>query len=172
MWDPKTDQVFYGDAYDRTVGALQELSKRAEASQLAILLEPIWNMFLLSPLEMRNLIDQVASPSCGVLLDTGNVALYGFPEQWIRILSLRVREIHMKDFRRHVGNINGFVPLLAGDVNWPAVTSAARTAGFNGFWIAEQLPYAWYGDAILKHTSYAMDRILTEGAGRAGEDAF
>jgi hexulose-6-phosphate isomerase len=125
-----------------------------------MLIEPIWNMFLLSPLEMRRLVDEVSSPCCGVLLDTGNVTLYGFAEQWMRALGRRVREIHMKDFRRSAGNVSGFVPLLAGDVNWPAVTAAARQTGFRGYWTAEQFPYAHYGDAILRHTAVAMDRIL------------
>ncbi len=160
MWDATTDQVDYCDAYERTLSALRRLTEAAEKLKVAMLVEPIWNMFLLSPLEMRQLIDDVGSPFCGVLLDTGNVTLYGFAEQWIRILGDRIREIHMKDFRRQVGNVDGFVPLLAGDVNWPQVTVAARDSGFEGYWIAEQFPYAHHGDVILQHTFEAMNRIL------------
>lgn len=162
MWEASTDRVPYEDAYQRTLDCLRELAPKAEAMGLAMLVEPIWNMFLLSPLEMRDLIDEAGSRSCGVLLDTGNVTLWGFAEQWIRILGHRTREIHMKDFRRQVGNIHGFVPLLAGDVNWPAVTAAAREAGFSGFWIAEQFPYLYHGDTILEHTVLAMNRILAD----------
>lgn len=170
MWDSKTDQLFYEDAYQRSVVSLREIAEHAEKLNLIMLVEPIWNMFLLSPLEMRCLIDEVGRPSCGVLLDTGNVTLFGFAEQWIRILGSRIQEIHMKDFRRQVGNVSGFVPLLAGDVNWPAVTSAARAVNFSGYWIAEQFPYLHHGDAILQHTSYAMDRILAAGeVGLSGE---
>ncbi len=161
QWDAATDVVFYEDAYLRTLECLRELSADAEKLGAQILVEPIWNMFLLSPLEMRGLIDAVASPACGVLLDTGNVTLVGFAEHWIRILAGRIREIHLKDFRRQVGNVNGFVPLLAGDVNWTAVTAAARRTGFSGYWIAEQFPYAQHGDLILEHTAAAMDRILS-----------
>jgi hexulose-6-phosphate isomerase len=160
QWDPATDQVDYEDAWERTLEALRELAPRAECFGAPILLEPVWNMFLLSPLEMRRLVDEVNSPACGVLLDTGNVTLFGFAEQWIRVLGRRVREIHLKDFRRQAGNLQGFVPLLSGDVNWPAVTAAARQAGYEGFWIAEQFPYAHHGDAVLRHTAEAMDRIL------------
>lgn len=160
MWDPSTSPVPYEDAYQRTLECLCSLTAKAESLDVAMLLEPIWNMFLLSPLELRDLVDGVASPSCGILFDTGNVTLWGFAEQWIEILGKRIREIHMKDFRRQVGNIHGFVPLLAGDVNWPAVTSAARATGFRGFWIAEQFPYLYHGDLILNHTALAMDRIL------------
>lgn len=167
MWEASSDQVPYEDAYQRTLESLHELATNAEELNLAMLVEPIWNMFLLSPLELRNLIDEVGSPSCGVLLDTGNVALWGFAEQWIRILGLRIREIHMKDFRRQVGNIHGFVPLLAGDVNWPAVTAAARAVNFSGFWIAEQFPYLYHGETILDHTLLAMERILGSSSERS-----
>ena len=160
MWDVATDQVNYCDAYERTRSALQKLSAQAEALEVSLMVEPIWNMFLLSPLEMRGLIDEVGSPNCGVLLDTGNVTLCGFAEQWIHILGARIREIHMKDFLRQVGNINGFVPLLAGDVDWPAVAAAARAVSFEGYWIAEQFPYTHHGDIILEHTLTAMERIL------------
>ncbi len=160
VWDAATDQVYYEDAYNRTIGALRTLAPVAERLGVLILVEPIWNMFLWSPLEMRTLIDALDSPNCGVLLDTGNVTLFGFAEQWIRVLGPRIREIHLKDFRRAVGTVHGFVPLLSGDVNWPAVTAAADVAGFDGFWIAEQFPYAHHGDAILRQTSDAMDRIL------------
>jgi L-ribulose-5-phosphate 3-epimerase len=162
MWDPSTDRVNYDDAYQRTLECLRTLAIKAESLDLVLLLEPIWNMFLLSPLEVRNLVDEVGSHSCGVLFDTGNVTLWGFAEQWIRVLGKRIREIHMKDFRRQVGNIHGFVPLLAGDVDWPAVTDAARKSGFEGFWIAEQFPYVHHGNLILEHTVSAMSRILTD----------
>jgi hexulose-6-phosphate isomerase len=162
MWDAATDSVFYEDAYERTLSALRELVAPGEKLGVTMMVEPIWNMFLLSTLEMRQLIDAVGSPRCGVLLDTGNVTLYGFAEQWIQILGTRIREIHLKDFRRQVGNISGFVPLLAGDVNWPAVTAAARAVRFEGYWIAEQFPYTHHGDVILQHTSESMNRILSD----------
>jgi L-ribulose-5-phosphate 3-epimerase len=170
MWDPKTDQVDYEAAWERTLDALRQLAPCAAERRQMILVEPVWNMFLLSPLELRGLIDETASQWCGVLLDTGNVTLFGFAEQWMRILGQRVKEIHLKDFRRQAGNLNGFVPLLAGDVNWPALRDEARGCGFSGFWIAEQFPYATHSDAVLEMTSLAMDRILglDEGGGREG----
>ena len=165
MWDPATDQVDYEHAWERTLSALRQLAPRAEDAGVTMLLEPVWNMFLLSPLEMRRLVDETGSARCGVLLDTGNVTLFGFAEQWIRILGPRLREMHLKDFRRQVGSIHGFVPLLAGDVDWVAVAAAARTAGFSGYWIAEQFPYPHHGEAAIVHASTAMDRILGRSGG-------
>jgi hexulose-6-phosphate isomerase len=171
MWDPATDQVCYADAYRRTVEGLTQLAVAAESLGVNIDVEPIWNMFLLSPLEIRDLVDEVGSGMCGVLLDTGNVTAFGFAEQWLRILGGRVREIHLKDYRRQVGTIHGFVPLLAGDVNWPDLVAAALETRFSGYWIAEQFPYRHHGDAILNHTSDAMDRILTAGPLAASVDS-
>ena len=78
MWDPATDQVCYADAYRRTVEGLTKLAMTAESLGVSMDVEPIWNMFLLSPLEIRDLVDEVGSGMCGVLLDTGNVTA------WIR----------------------------------------------------------------------------------------
>ena len=159
-WDPSVRPVRYDLAYDRLRGSLQSLAPTAEEFNVPVLIENIWNMFLLSPLEMRQLIDEVASPHVGVLFDTGNVVQFGFPEQWIRILGTRIKEIHLKDFRRAVGTVSGFVSLLEGDVNWHEVMAVLDEIRYDGFLTAEVFPYAQYGEAVLVHTSQAMDRLM------------
>ena len=159
-WNPQARPVRYDLAYDRTRQALTELAPVAESLGVTILVENIWNKFLLSPLEVRSLIDEVASPRVGVLLDTGNLIAFGYPEQWIRILGPRIKEVHLKDFRESVGTVGGFVNLLEGDVNWPEVIAALQEIGYGGFLTAEVFPYRHHGDAILRHTSESIDRIL------------
>lgn len=159
-WDPQARPVPYDLAYDRTRQALTELAPAAESLGVSILVENIWNKFLLSPLEVRTLLDEVASPRVGWLLDTGNLIAFGYPEQWICILGPRIKEVHLKDFRESVGGVGGFVGLLEGDVNWPAVIAALEEVGYGGFLTAEVFPYRHHGDAILRHTSESMDRIL------------
>jgi L-ribulose-5-phosphate 3-epimerase len=159
-WDPSVRPVRYDLAYDRLRSCLQTLAPVAEHLGRAILIENIWNMFLLSPLEMRSLIDEVASPQVGVLFDTGNVVQFGFPEQWIRILGMRIKEVHLKDFRRAVGTVSGFVSLLEGDVNWPDVMAALHEIRYDGFLTAEVFPYTHHGDTVLAHTSATMDRLM------------
>ncbi len=159
-WDPKTKPVRYDLAYERTRAGLAELAADAERLGVSILVENIWNKFLLSPLEMRGLIDAIGSPRIGALLDTGNVLAFGYPEQWIRILGPRIMELHLKDYRESVGGVDGFVGLLEGDVNWPEVVAALDEIGYDGFLTAEVFPYHHHGDAILRHTSQSMDRIL------------
>jgi L-ribulose-5-phosphate 3-epimerase len=152
--------VQYEDAYHRTLEALTILSREANQTGVNIHIENIWNMFLLSPLEMRQMVDQVGSESVGVLLDVGNVLQFGFPEQWIRILGSRIREVHLKDFRRSVGTVEGFVPLLSGDANWPEIMRALHEVGYQGYLIAEAFPYDTYGDTLLAHLSASMDRLM------------
>jgi hexulose-6-phosphate isomerase len=159
-WDPRAAPVRYDQAYERLQASLHALAPCAEALRTVILIENIWNMFLLSPLEMRQLIDDVASPHVGVLFDTGNVVQFGFPEQWIRILGRRIREVHLKDFRRAVGSIAGFVSLLEGDVNWEQVMAALADTGYEGYLTAEVFPYPHHGDTVLAHTSETMDRLM------------
>jgi len=164
-WDPSVTPIPYDQAYERTRDGLLAVASEAERLQTPVLIENVWNRFLLSPLETRNLIDEVGSDCVGALFDTGNVVLTGYPEQWIRILGPRVREVHFKDFRANVGGIDGFVQLLEGDVNWPEVTAALREVGFDGIVTAEMFPYQHHGDTVLSHTSASMDAIL----GRTGK---
>jgi len=159
-WDPSAKPVRYDLAYERTRQGLAELVPDAERLGVSILVENIWNKFLLSPLEFRTLIDEIGSPHVGMLLDTGNLIAFGYPEQWIRILGRRIKEVHLKDYRESVGGVCGFVGLLEGDVNWPEVIAALEEIGYDGFLTAEVFPYRHHGDAVLQHTSQSMDRIL------------
>lgn len=159
-WDPECKPVQYDVAYQRTKEGLTELAPTAEKLGVAILIENVWNMMLLSPMELKGLVDEIGSKRVGVLFDTGNVIQFGYPEQWIRILGERIQEVHLKDFRRAVGTIEGFVGLLEGDVNWPEVMKALQKIKYDGFLTAEMFPYKHHGDTILEHTSLSMDKIM------------
>ena len=154
--------IDYDVAYERSLEALIELAPYAESKQVYIGLENIWNKFLLSPLEMRNFIDEIASEWVGAFLDTGNIMLYGYPEHWIRVLGHRIKKIHFKDYRRDVGGLAGFVDLLAGDVDWVKVRQALLDIGYDGWINAEMCPiYKNYSDQIVYNTSASIDRILS-----------
>ena len=151
----------YADVYARSMDALQELKSYAEACKVEIGLENVWNKFLLSPMEMRDFIDKLDSPYIGSYLDIGNVLYSGYPEQWVRILGDRIKKVHFKDYRIDAGGLHGFVDLLAGDVNYPAVVDALRAVGYNGWVTAEMIPnYKYHTETIIYNTSNAMDAIL------------
>lgn len=158
---PGSGVVPYAEAYERVREALSELAPFAESHRVSIGIENVWNKFLLSPLEMRDLIDAVGSDFVGAYFDVGNVMLTGFPEHWIAILGSRIKKVHFKDFRCEVGGLAGFVDLLAGDVNFPQVVKALADIGYDDYVIAEMIPrYKHHSAQIIYNTSGAMDAIL------------
>lgn len=133
----------YDAVYDRALEALAEASAWAEASGVKIAVENVWNRFLLSPLEFRDFLDRIQSPWVGAYFDVGNVVAWGYPEQWIRILGQRIYRVHVKDFQRAVGTMDGFTHLFDGDVDWAAVMASLADTGYldEGFLTAEVPPY-------------------------------
>jgi len=157
FFKPDAPAVPYDVVWKRSLEALQELAPFAEKAGVAIGVENVWNKFLLSPLEMRSFVDEIKSDYVGVYFDVGNVILFGYPEQWIRILGDRIKRVHIKDFKRSVATAQGFCDLLEGDVNWPQVMKALKEIGYDGYITAEMMP--WRPD-LLDVTSKAMDKIL------------
>ncbi len=158
---PGCEIVPYDESYDRSMRLLKRLAGEAEKRKVTICVENVWNKFLLSPLEMKAFIDDIGSNYVQAYFDVGNVLLTGYPEHWIRILGKRIKRVHFKDFRKSVGNINGFVDLLEGDVNWKEVMKAFKEIGYDGYATAEMMPpYPHAPEALIRNTSLAMDYIL------------
>ena len=160
-WDPNIPKVRYDDAYARVTECFGELIPDAEAAGVAICAENVWNRLLLSPMEMAAFVDQFDSQWVRAYFDVGNCVYNGYPEDWIRVLGTRIKRVHIKDFRRSIGNINGFVDLLSGDVDWPEVMRALGEVGYDGPITAEMIPpYRYYPEVLIENTSRAMDAIL------------
>jgi L-ribulose-5-phosphate 3-epimerase len=158
---PEAGIIPYDIAYDRSLIAMTELAPLAEEYQVNIGIEHVWNKFLLSPLEMRDFIDKIGSKYLGAYFDVGNVLLYGFPEQWVRILGFRIKAVHFKDFKTQVATLEGFCPLLYGDVNWSEVMHAFREIKYQGYVTAELFPPKQHPDQMIFDTAAAMNRIVT-----------
>ncbi len=153
--------LHYDVAYQSGLELYRKMGPMAAEYGINIGVENVWNKFLTSPLEFARFIDEIDHPSVGAYFDVGNVLLFGFPEQWIRILAGRIVAVHIKDFRTAVGNLDGFVDLLEGDVAWDAVIDALRGIGYDGPVTAEMMPpYKHYPMRLLEATSNAMDSIL------------
>lgn len=158
---PELGVVPYETVYNRSLEAIKELASEAERLQVKLCVENVWNNFLLSPVEMRDYIDKIGSPWVKVYFDVGNVVKFGYPEHWITALGDRIGSIHFKDFRRASENLSGFVDLLAGDVNYPAVMDALNSVGYDSWVTAEMVPpYTYYPRTIVYNTSRSMDAIL------------
>lgn len=160
-WEPEAEVVEYETAYRRAQESLGQLVDLADKLRVEIGLENVWNKFLLSPLEMRGFIDEMHHPKVVSYFDVGNVLISGYPEQWIRILGDRIKKVHVKDFKTGIGNLTGFVNLLHGDVNWPAVVAALQDIGYQGYLTAEIMPpYRYHPERMIRDIAGALDCIL------------
>jgi len=138
---PDAEVISYDVCYERASEAVKQILPTAEKTGVTMCIENVWNKFLLSPLEMRRFIDSFSSKMVGAYFDIGNVLLTGYPEQWIRILGKRIKRVHVKDFTRSVGTVEGFVDLLEGDVDFQSVKEALADIGYDGYVTAELLPF-------------------------------
>lgn len=153
--------IQYDVAVQRVEDAMRDLVPVAEKHKVAMGIENVWNKMFLSPLEARNFVDKLGSEYLGWFFDVGNVLQFGMPEQWIRILGKRIKKVHVKDFRRAVATLDGFVDLLEGDVDWPEVMKALREVGYDDYLIAEMIPYYTHApETRVANTSLAMDKIM------------
>ncbi len=160
---PGSETVPYDQAWIRATQFIRAALPRAEKTRVRLCVENVWNKFLLSPLEMRQFIAQFDSEWVGSYFDVGNTLATGYPEHWIPILDRAIRRVHLKDYRRAVGSVDGFVELLSGDVNWPAVMAALRGIKYDGWLTAEMIPpvpfYKHAPDTLVYNTSRALDAL-------------
>lgn len=155
------DRVSYADAYVRSQEEIRLALPLAKELGVYICIENVWNQFLLSPLEAARYVDELQSPWVGFHFDVGNIINYGWPEQWIRVLGSRIKNLHIKEYSRkkrdNEGLWKGFdVDLLDGDNNWPAVMKALDEIGYEGWAVAE---IAGGDRARLKVVAERMDKI-------------
>lgn len=123
--------LFYEEAYANGVASLRESAEHAEALGVDLAVEFVWNGFLFSPLEMKRFLDEVGSPRVGFYFDPGNMAVFHFPQHWVRALGRRTKLVHLKDWKG--GPLDGkWTGLLEGQVDFPAVMRELRAIGYDG----------------------------------------
>ena len=156
-------QVSYQDAYRRSQAEIRRCLPLAEDLGIQILIENVWNNFLLSPIETARFVDELKSPLVGVYFDVGNVVRFGWPEHWITTLGARIKKLDIKEYSRKLQNEKGpyagfGVKIGDGDCDWPAVMKALARIKFSGWATAEVRG----GDATrLKDISQRMDRVFS-----------
>src|SRR5262245_32466946 len=152
----------YDVAWEHSSAEIRATVPLAEELGVRIAVENVWNNFILSPMEANRYLDEIGSDWVGWHLDLGNLLIYGWPEQWARILGPRVLALHIKEFSRkkmdEEGRWDGFaVELGDGDNDWPAIVAALDEIGYDGWAIAE----VGGGDEVrLRDVSARMDRCL------------
>ena len=148
--------LYYDDAYRNAVESLKEIASSAEELGVTLAVEFVWNGFLFSPLEMRNMLDEVGSDRIGFYFDPGNMAVFQYPHHWVRILGKHVKMVHLKDWKGNA--LNGTWPaLLEGDVDYAAMNAELRAVGYDGPMISEVSP----SEATLAETAKSIRRIIT-----------
>lgn len=150
----------YDAAYERAQEGLKSVAAEAEARKVSVGVENVWNKFLLSPLEFSRFLDEIGSSHVGAYFDAGNVLVYGFPDQWIRILGSRIRKIHVKDFKANIGNITAFCNPLQGDVPWARVRTALEEIGYDEYITAEVEGYKGHPEIGLKHIAESLRSVF------------
>ncbi len=155
-------KMSYADNYVKTQATIREAIPHAEEQQILLLVENVWNNFLLSPLEMARYVDEFESDWVASYFDVGNVARFAWPAHWISALGSRIKRVHIKPYSRKKhedeGLWHGFkVPLGDGDIDWASVRQALLDIEYTG-WATAEVPG---GDkAKLADIAARMDRVL------------
>lgn len=135
----------YDEVYQQQQDRIRKALPYAEKHGIQLLVENVWNGFLLSPLEMARFIDECESSAIGAYFDVGNVVRFGWPDQWIRILGKRIAKLDIKEYSRakqiNEGLRKGFeVEIGEGDCDWPAVRKALNEIGYTSGWATAEVP--------------------------------
>jgi L-ribulose-5-phosphate 3-epimerase len=149
-------EVSYAQAWERSQRQIRKLIPIAEESKIIIGIEEVWNKFLLSPLEFAHYIDSFDSPYVKAYFDVGNVAINGYPQDWIRVLGKRIVKLHIKDFKFEK-SVASWVGLKEGQIDWPAVHASLEAIGYKGTATVELA--AGDGD-YLKEVNRRFEQIL------------
>jgi len=151
----------YESALRWAIETAKRVAELAGKMGIRVGLENVANGLFLSPLELRQAIDEIGSPMVGAYFDVGN-CLYlgqGYPENWIRILGKRIVRVHFKDAveRKEIRH------LLLGDVDWPEVMRALRDVGYDDYVCVELPTYKLAPHRMLEETRKNVAEILSMG---------
>ena len=153
-------------SYEKNYGVTQDIIRAAipyaGEKGIMLLVENVWNNFLLSPLEMARYIDEFESETVGVYFDIGNVVRIGWPEHWIRTLGPRIKKLDVKEYSRDKQNDEGLwkgfdVKIGEGSVDWAAVRTELKALDYEGWGTAE---VSGGEEERLADISSRMDRVL------------
>ncbi len=154
--------VTFEQAWERSIPEVKKVIPTAEKLKIDILIENVWNNFLIDAKNMAKFIDECGSPIVGSYFDVGNAVRYAPPHEWVPILGKRIKKLDIKDYKlvAEGGNLGeGFkAKLLEGSVDWPRVMKELKAVGFTSGWGTAEIPRGdreWLTDVAAR-----MDKIF------------
>ena len=120
--------------WKRSIAGIRQVLPLASKLGVRVLIENVWNGFCETPEQLRDYLDEIASPWVGAYFDIGNVVKFSPSQQWIETLGSRIVKLDVKDWSTK----QGFDAKIGeGDVDWPAVRQALHKIGYSGWATAE-----------------------------------
>ncbi len=133
-------ELSYGENLNRVKAALLRLEKVARDYGIVVGVENVWNRLFASPLDMKNLLNDLDPKVFGAYLDVGNTLPHSLPEHWIMELKGRIAAMHAKDFLAEPNRCTFGIP-FTGSVNWGRIRRLLDEVGYSGPLTAEVPPY-------------------------------
>ena len=149
----------YSQMWDNALDSAKRIAEVADRAGVTVGLENVENKFLLSPRDWMRFLDAVDSESVRMYFDAGNVVYLGlgYPDQWLLDLGRKyITRVHFKD----ADDRGELRYLLEGEVNWPAVTEAMKTIGYDDWVGVELLPPKHHSAAMVDATCRSARGIL------------
>ncbi len=113
----------YEQTFNFVFESLEAMAGRAERQSIYLAIETPGGGLLLSPLELRELIDQINNPYVGICLNPHYVERLGDPLDWLSILDRRVIMIHLPVER---------LSFDEADKNYQPLLHTLKARGFTG----------------------------------------
>jgi L-ribulose-5-phosphate 3-epimerase len=148
--------------WDTSVARMKAAAIHAEKQGIRVLIENVWNTFLISAYDMARFIDEVGSPWVQVHFDIGNMMRWGVAEHWAQVLGKRSLKLDVKEYdldrAMNEGMRKGFdKPLGEGSINWAAVRAELGKINYTGWAAAEVKAGDW---EYLADVAKRMDKVL------------
>jgi sugar phosphate isomerase/epimerase len=146
-------------ARDTLVAVLKSCAPEAEKAGVTYAVENVGQALARTVDNLIEIVSRVNSPACQVYYDVGNATAQGAAVGAdIRKLGKLIAMLHVKDSQR-AGDRREVVVVGEGSVDWPAVASAARDTGYEGYLTLEVPGTADTADDIALRSRDALRRF-------------
>lgn len=151
------------DAWRNTLTSLEPCVRLAEDVGIILAIENVGMPFLLGPLELSRIVDEISSPACRIYYDVGNNTGIGqHPGAEIAELGDRIFQFHFKNRSKHRGLPGSEVVSVnrPGVVQFDKVMRAIESIGFCGYFVVEVPTLNKDADLIARENFEALRSLV------------